>query len=54
VEIPKNYSIEIDTPFDLRIAEAELDAHLFLWGVKTWRPILCSVGVLGCIFVCVM
>jgi N-acylneuraminate cytidylyltransferase len=30
VEIPKNYSIEIDTPFDLRVAEAEHDARLFL------------------------
>jgi hypothetical protein len=36
VEIPKKYSNEIDTPFDLRVAEAQLifeaqlDAHSFL------------------------
>lgn len=30
VEIPKEYSNEIDTPFDLRVAEAEHDANLFL------------------------
>lgn len=30
MEIPKKYSSEIDTPFDLRVAEAELDAHSFL------------------------
>jgi hypothetical protein len=30
VEIPKKFSIEIDTPFDLLVAEAQLDAHSFL------------------------
>jgi hypothetical protein len=30
VEIPKKFSIEIDTPIDLLLAEAHLDAHSFL------------------------
>jgi hypothetical protein len=30
VEIPKKFSVEIDTPFDLLLAEVHLDAHSFL------------------------
>nr|CAD7263324.1 unnamed protein product [Timema shepardi] len=29
VEIPKNYSIEIDTPLDLELARVQLESHLF-------------------------
>lgn len=30
MEIPKKCSIEIDTAFDLLVAEAQCDAHSFL------------------------